>query len=143
MYAAAVSPALLLVVLHVIANLVWIGSILATAVIAVAGGATPEIRGALARRVYARLAAPAFGVSFLAGFSRLLMTPKVYLVQTHWMHAKLAFALAVIALHHIIGARVRRMESGTAQTSGPVGTLAVVLFVCALGAVFFVIVRPF
>ncbi len=133
----------LLIVVHVISNLVWIGSILATAVIATAGTASPEVRGALARRVYLRLAVPAFLISFTAGLTQLLMNVNLYLVQTHWMHAKLLFALAVIGLHHVIGARVKRMETGKVDSAGPVGVLAGVLFVCALGAVFQVIVRPF
>lgn len=133
----------LLIVVHVIANLVWIGSILATATIATAGTASPQVRGALARRVYRRLAVPAFVVSFVFGLVRLLMNVNLYLVQTHWMHAKLLFALCVIALHHMIGGRVKRMETGEVDSSGPAGGFAAALFACALAAVFFVIVRPF
>ena len=41
-----------------------------------------------------------------------------------WMHAKLTLAVVVIALHHVIGARVRRISKETptlAVVSGPLG----------------------
>jgi putative membrane protein len=58
------------------------------------------------------------------------------------MHGKLTFALAVIALHHVIGARVKKMARGEAEGANVSG-LALGLFLCAVVAVFFVVTKPF
>jgi putative membrane protein len=63
-----------------------------------------------------------------------------YFKQHHWMHGKLLFALVVIAIHHVLGARARKMEAGSMQEGGPSGMLTVVLAVSALAA-FFVVLR--
>jgi putative membrane protein len=121
---------------HLSANVVWIGSILAVA--AFGAGATastsPAEVGALARRVYSRLAQPAFAVSFLAGLCLILLAPKAY-ARMPWMHAKLTLAVVVIALHHVIGARVRRISKGNADARRGLGTLGLATLVCAAGAV--------
>jgi protoporphyrinogen IX oxidase len=126
--------------LHVSGNLVWIGSILAVGVVLVGQG-DPNIRGEIALGIYRRLAVPAFVVSFLCGAIRLGMDPGYYLKQHHWMHAKLPLALGVIALHHVIGARARKMSQGTVQEAGPAGMLTAVLAVAAIGAAFFAIFK--
>src|SRR6478735_53513 len=95
----------LFIVLHVIANVVWIGSILAVAVVSASPDASAAIRGQLALVVYKRLAIPAFVASFVFGVTRLALDPHYYFVQTKFMHAKLLLALVVIGLHHAIGAR--------------------------------------
>ncbi len=132
----------LLLVVHVIANLVWIGSILAV-VVTLSSDAEARVRGRIARSVYKKLAAPAFGVSFLAATALLFTNLQLYFVHTHWMHGKLPLALGVIVLHHVIGARAKRMESGKLSEPGPVAVLGGVLFLCALGAAFLVIIKPF
>ena len=66
---------------------------------------------------------PAFVISFAAGVTRLLLDPQLYLVVTKYMHPKLTLALVVIALHHVIGARAKRMASGTRTEPGPVSVL--------------------
>ncbi|HVU04073.1 MAG TPA: CopD family protein [Polyangiaceae bacterium] len=132
----------LLVFVHVAANVVWIGSILAVAVVATGADGDDRTRGALAATIYRKLAAPAFGVSFLAGVSRLAMDPGYYFVATKFMHGKLTFALAVIALHHVIGGRVKKMKAGESGAENT-GGLAFALFACAVVAVFFVVTKPF
>jgi len=129
-----------LIWLHVSGNLVWIGAILAVAVVILGAGA-PRERGAIALGVYRRLAVPGFVVSFACGSARLLLDPALYLKTTHWMHAKLPLALAVIAIHHVIGARARKLAQGTVQDAGPTAILATVLAVAAIGAVFAAIFR--
>src|SRR5690242_9240624 len=93
--------------LHVSGNIFWIGSILAVGVAILSAAGDPRVRGEIALGIYRRLAVPAFVVSFLCGAIRLGMEPKFFLVEHHWMHAKLPLALAAIALHHVIGARAR------------------------------------
>jgi putative membrane protein len=131
----------LLVWAHVGANLVWIGSAIAMGLLLSAKEGDPKVRGALARRIYTSAAMPAFIVSFLAGGIRTAMDLKYYFVQHHWMHGKLLFALIVIAIHHILGARARKMAAGSMQEAGPSGMLTIVLAVSAILAAFFVVLR--
>jgi uncharacterized membrane protein len=125
-----------LVALHVLANVVWIGSILSVALLSARAPFVAEAAedGALARRVYTRLAAPAFLVSFAAGAGRLSLQAGVYL-HMPWMHAKLTCALAVIAIHHVVGARCRRIAGGRAEAGRGMPALAGALFLAAAGAV--------
>ena len=133
----------LLVFVHVAANLVWIGSILAVAFVLSGPAGDAKTRGALGVEVYAKLAVPAFVISFLGGSARLVLNVHDYFVATHWMHGKLAFALAVIALHHVIGGRAKRMAAGTKDGPGPASTLAVILLLAATAAALLAILRPF
>jgi putative membrane protein len=133
----------LLVVLHVVANLVWIGSICAVALVLGGAHADSKLRGAVALDVYRKLAVPAFVVSFAAGLVRLVLDTQLYLVVTKFMHPKLTLALVVIALHHVIGARAKRMAAGTRAEAGPTGVLSGVLVACAAGAAFLALVKPF
>jgi putative membrane protein len=125
-----------LVAAHLTANVVWIGALLAVAVLAARGpfSADPVEVGTLARRVYLTLAAPAFLVSFAAGVGRIAIYPQLYL-HLPWMHAKLTLALVVIALHHIIGGRARRIANGQASAGRGMPVLAVAVVFFAAGAV--------
>ena len=134
---------LLLVVLHVIANLVWIGSIAAVALVLSGKRGDSKLKGEIGLDLYKKLAVPAFVVSFAAALLRLILDTQLYLVVTKYMHPKLTLALVVIALHHVIGARAKRMASGARTEPGPVGLLAVVLVACAAGAALLVVVKPF
>lgn len=127
--------------LHVCANLLWIGSILSVALALRAAGAAPLDRGRIALSLYRAVAAPAFGISFLAAVALLLLEPRYYFVQSHWMHAKLPLALGVIVLHHWLGLKAKRM----ARNSGsPPGALpAVLLVVGAMGAAVLALLKPF
>jgi putative membrane protein len=130
-----------LIWLHVVGNIVWIGSILAVGLVLVGKNGEPRVRGAIAVDLYRRLAVPAFVVSFLCGASRLGLDAKFYLKDHHWMHPKLLVALGVIALHHIIGARARKTAAGAVQEAGPAGTLTAVLAVLAVLATFFAVFK--
>lgn len=130
---------LALVWLHVSGNIVWIGAILAVAVAILTPGGTTKPGAEIALAIYKRLAVPAFIVSFVCGAVRLGLDPAHYLRAHHWMHAKLPLALAVIAIHHVIGARARKLAQGTVQGAGPTATLAAVLALSAIGAAFFAI----
>ncbi len=132
---------LLLVWLHVVGNIVWIGAILAVGVTITSSAGDAKTRGELALGVYKRLAVPAFVLSFVCGMARLLSDPGFYLKQHHWMHAKLPLALGVIALHHVIGGRAKKLARGTVQDGGPAATLTLVLALAAVGAAFFAIFK--
>lgn len=125
-----------LVAAHVLANVVWIGSLLAECLLIgrarfMADGA--EV-GGLARRVHTRLAVPAFLASFGFGIARIAQDPRVYL-HLPWMHVKLAFAAGVIVLHHVIGARSRRVAAGALVEGSGGPFIGAVVFLCAAVAV--------
>lgn len=132
---------LALVWLHVVGNIVWIGAILAVARVITSTSADAKTRGALALEIYKKLAVPAFVVSFVCGVSRLGMDPALYFKQSHWMHGKLPLALGVIGLHHVIGARAKKLSLGTVQDGGPTAILGLVIAVLAAGAAFFAIFK--
>jgi putative membrane protein len=125
-----------LVAVHLIANVVWIGALLSVArLIARAPWmADPAEVGALARGLHLRLAAPAFLVSFGAGVGRILMSPVAY-AHLPWLHAKLALALVVIVLHHIIGARAKRVAAGNPRAGQGATALGALVLLFAGGAV--------
>src|SRR5262245_43739833 len=127
---------LALVWLHVSGNLVWIGAILAVGATILSNAADPRARGAIALGIYQRLAVPAFVVSFVCGAVRLGLDPAHYLKHHHWMHAKLPLALVVIGLHHVLGARARKLSRGTVQDVGPTAILSAVIAVAAASAAF-------
>jgi putative membrane protein len=119
-----------LLTLHVLGNLVWIGSILAVGLLmarASSLGEGAEAKGLLSAAVliYSRLAAPAFGVAFLAGVGRVALDVHTYM-HAHWFHGKLTVALIVIALHHVIGAKAKKAHTGSVQSakSGRILSLA-------------------
>jgi putative membrane protein len=131
---------LALIWLHVVGNVFWIGSIVAVAVVLLADKPDAKARGALAHMLYLRLAAPAFVLSFVAGLARFMMDIGSY-GKTPWMHIKLTFALVAIGLHHVIGARAKKMANGDAADAGPTRGLMIGLAVCVVAAVFLVIMR--
>ena len=108
----------MLILLHVVANLVWIGSILSVALALSSDKADARTRGEIALGLYRRIAVPAFLVSFASGLVRLLLTLEYYFSATRFMHGKLTFAVAVIVLHHLIGARAKQMASGARSEPG-------------------------
>jgi len=132
-----------LVWLHVAGNVLWIGSIIAVALLVLAKQAhdDAQTRGKLALHVYMRAAVPGMALSVLLGFVRLMMDTGYYLKEHHWMHGKLLFAVAAIAIHHIIGARAKKMAAGEVKDAGPTGTLLAIFGVSVLAALFFVIFR--
>ena len=132
-----------LVALHVAANLVWIGAILSVALALVSRAGDGRVGAQIAYELYRRLAVPAFVVSFLAGVSRLVLSLDLYFVETKYMHGKLLFAVIVIGLHHVIGARAKAVATGRRSAPGPVGVLALLLLISAVAAALFVILKPF
>jgi putative membrane protein len=132
-----------LVAAHVAANLVWIGSILSVALVLVSRTGDARSSAQIAYELYRKLAIPAFVVSFIGGLTRLSMSLGLYFGETKYMHGKLLFAAIVIGLHHMIGARAKAVASGRRSSPGPVGVWALLLFVSAVAATLFVILKPF
>jgi putative membrane protein len=136
------SPTAALLAAHVLANLVWIGALLAETVLL--GRATwladPAEAGVLARRVHTRLAIPAFLGSFTSGLARLLPGLHMY-AGMRWMAAKLGFAVAVIVLHHVIGTRAGRVADGRVDGASGSWALGWLVFLSAGGAVLFAVAK--
>jgi putative membrane protein len=133
----------MLIALHVIADLFWIGSILSVALLLAKGPGDARQRGAAARLIYRTIAAPAFGVAFLAGIALLGLSPTLYFKATHYMHGKLPLALGVVALHHVLGARAKKMEAGQVEDAGPSLPLGLTLAALAVGSALLVVLKPF
>jgi putative membrane protein len=133
----------ILVSLHVFANVVWIGSILAVGRVIESSEGDAKTRGALALKIYKGLSTPAFVISFLAGAARLALNLDYYFVATHFMHAKLLLALVVIGLHHVMGARAKKTAGGAADAAAAVPGLTIGILVAAGLVVFLVIMKPF
>jgi putative membrane protein len=144
---------LVVIALHVAAVVAWIGGDLAMAVVATSAEGDDKLRGALARKLYQRVAAPGFALAFALGLYKLLTGWRAATVDANgivaggyakapWMHVKLTLALVVIAVHHVMGARAKKMMRDGAK-AGPMGVLGIVVAVCALGAILMVVLRPF
>lgn len=134
--------ALPLVALHVTANLVWIGSILAVAWLCgrarlVADGT--EV-GRYARGIYMRFAVPGFLFGVGAGVARLLVQSSAYL-HAHWMHGKLLLAVVLIGLHHVVGAKAKRIARADTDAETGTGWLSIGIVLAAAGAVVLVVMR--
>jgi hypothetical protein len=86
----------------------------------------------------ARRQGPAFGASFLFGATQLALNADYYL-KAHWFHGKLTFALAAIALHHVIGAKSKRAASGEVQGGRSGAILTAAFLVSAFLTVLFAI----
>ncbi len=140
LYWPSLSAALLAA--HVLANVVWIGALLSEALLV--GQAMwlsdPTEAATLARRVHTRLAIPAFLGSLAAGLARLWPARHLYAAMP-WMYAKLGFAVAVIVLHHLIGARARRVANGVVGAAQGTWALGWLTFLAAAGAVLFAIAK--
>ena len=132
-----------LVAAHVAANLVWIGSILSVALSLSSRAVDSRAAAQIAYELYRKLAIPAFVVSFVTALTRLLLSTELYFVETKYMHGKLLFAVIVIGLHHVIGARAKAVAAGRRSSPGPVGVLALLLLISAVAATLFVILKPF
>ena len=132
-----------MIVVHVAANLVWIGAITATAWILPSSIGSPSERGKLGLAVYRQLAVPAMLLSLVAALSRLFSSLDLYFVVMKYMHAKLLFAVIVLALHHVIGARARAMALGKRDDPGYVKLLGVIILVSSAVAVYLAVLKPF
>lgn len=135
----------LLTWLHVMGLLVWVGA-LASVVVLLGCDEAPKRRAAMARSLYLRLAVPGFVVALAAGLLRFvhpLQGLHYYFVERRSMLLKLAFAIGLVVIHHVIGARARRMAQGEEVELGGLLRLGAAGFVCVAAAAYFAVVSPF
>jgi putative membrane protein len=71
------------------------------------------------------------------------MNPTLYFKATHYMHGKLPLALGAVALHHVLGARAKKMEAGDVEDAGPSLPLGLTLAALAVGSALLVVLKPF
>ena len=124
-----------LIWVHLSANVIWIGSILSVALLLILGQPDAKVRGELAKSIYLRLATPGFVVAFIMGLVRFMMDVGHY-GKTPWMHIKLTVALAVIGIHHVIGARAKKMAEGDVTDAGPTKALLFATVACVIAILF-------
>jgi protoporphyrinogen IX oxidase len=139
-------PALMLLYLrslHVVANLVWVGSALSLSLLLARGPGDASQRGEAGRLLFRALANPASLVSLVLGLAMLGLEPTLYFKASHYMHAKLPLALAALGLTHALGARARRMAEGIVQDAGPAGALGGALGALSLAAALLALLKPF
>ncbi len=131
-----------LIVAHVLANLVWIGALLSETFLLgrAAWLADPVQAGFLARRLHTGLAVPAFLVSIATGSAQLWLARHDYAAMPS-MYEKLAFALGVIVLHHVIGARARHVAGGKVRAADGAWLLGLLTLAMSAGAVLFAIAK--
>jgi len=125
--------------LHVVGNVFWIGAICGVGLLLTSGLGDAKTRGELAQRLYLRIAVPGFVLSFLLGMGRLLSDTAYF--KFPWMHAKLLFGFIIIGLHHVVGAKAKKMAKGEADGPGKVGALTAAIAVLAIAVVFFAIAK--
>lgn len=129
--------------LHIVTNLIWVGSTLAIAVVLKSDQGEPTVRGSIGRSVYKLLAGPASIASLLIGLALLGSDPKLYFKATHYMHLKLPLALAAVGFTHVIGGTARRMASGEAKGPGAAPSLAIAFGVVTAASALLASLKPF
>jgi protoporphyrinogen IX oxidase len=138
-------PLTLLLATHVLALLLWIGSLVSiTRVITAGVGEEPAVQAklaALARRIYRTVASPWMGIATLAGVGMIAVAKGAYF-HYGWFHGKLTLGLVMLALHFVLGARVRAAEAAgrTDGVAPQMRALQLGVLVTAALAVFSVIV---
>lgn len=130
------------VVVHVAANLLWIGSIMSVGALLAqaARRADGNTVAQAALSLYRRVAVPALLVSLVFATLRLAMEPSYYL-HLHWFHAKVTAALPAIGMHHWIGSMAKRAAAGSVQAGRNGAIVSIGLFVCAFAVVVLVVYR--
>ena len=104
----------ILLATHVLSLLLWIGSLVSITRVVTAGvGEEPAVQArfaALARRIYRTVASPWMGIATLSGFGMVAAARGMYF-RFGWFHGKFTLALVILALHFVLGARVRAAEA--------------------------------
>lgn len=104
-----------LLAVHVLAVIVWVGSLVSiTRVLGVANDLQGDARARVtdsARAVYRGVSSPWMGVALLVGLVMIATTPGIF--RMHWFHPKLTAALVMLALHFVLGVKVRKAQAAS------------------------------
>lgn len=130
---------------HVLSLLLWIGSLVSITRVLTAGATEePAVQAkfaALARRIYRTVSSPWMGVATLAGFGMIGVARGAYF-RLGYFHGKFTMALIMLALHFVLGARVRAAEAAgrTDGVASQMRLLQLGVLITAALAVFCVLV---
>ena len=143
---AAMSLYPVLLAVHVLSLLLWVGGLVSIArLVALAAAAeSTDARGALgrsARALYRSVASPWMGFALLTGLG-MIGALHGEQFKHGWFHGKFTLALVMLALHFVLGARVRRVEAqgATEADGGWARTMSLVVMALAAATVFCAIV---
>ncbi len=131
--------------LHVLSLLLWVGGLVSiTQLLAGAGSDNDAVRTALARSargLYRSMASPWMGFALLTGLG-MIGALHGEQFKHGWFHGKFTLALVMLGVHFVIGARVRRVEAQGMSDADVrwARTLQFVVLSVAAGAVFCAIV---
>ncbi|MFO0626342.1 MAG: CopD family protein [Polyangiales bacterium] len=99
--------------LHLLAVILWVGSLVSiTRLLGVALASTGEARARLAdaaRTLYKTVSSVWMGVALLAGLGLIALTPGIF--RLSYFHPKLTAAIVMLALHFVLGAKVRKAQA--------------------------------
>lgn len=136
---------IILLALHVFSLLFWVGSLVSiTRVMSAAEGEADAVRARLAstaRKIYRAVASPWMGVATLTGFGMIGVVHGAYF-RFGWFHGKLTAAIVMLALHFVLGSKVRTAEATglTDDIARGFRSLQLGVLACAAAAVTFVVV---
>jgi putative membrane protein len=131
----------LFVTLHLVALIAWMAPMIAVpAILSGYGmaGPSPNSRERLAG-AFRRLSTPAMAATWVLG---LLNAVWGGWFDEAWLHAKLAFVVALSALHGVFSARLRRIEAG-GEVPPFDRNLHWIVLALLLGAVWLARAKPF
>jgi uncharacterized membrane protein len=131
----------LFLALHVMGALMWVGSLFAVMAFLEAYAGEPEAapRERLLKHLRSAAIVPDVGATIAMVFgAHWLFRFKLY--EAHYMHAKLALVVLVLALHIMLRMKVRKARKGQPFTPPPVA-LKPLLTLTALGILIFVITK--
>jgi protoporphyrinogen IX oxidase len=123
-----------ILVIHVFGFVFWVSGLLVTtiALLRHTQETSPEARNALARleKIFLRgMADPGALLTILAGITMIATNPTYYL-HAPWLHIKLSFVIAMIALHIVIAMRTKSYAAG--KTSLETGQVRMILITIIL-----------
>jgi uncharacterized membrane protein len=137
----------LLLAAHVLAVIFWVGSLVSiTRLLSLAKTLSGDARAKLtdgARAVYRSVSSSAMGIALLTGLGMMGVITGIF--RMGWFHPKLTAALVMLALHFVLGVKVRKAQGASDDTAyqsavASVGALQWGVVVTAALAVFAVIV---
>ncbi len=136
----------LMLTLHLFFDMLWVGSTIAMAVLLLGPSKTAKIgqeKGNAALELYQKVANPSFSGAFFLGCLLLYQRPTYYFVDTKFMHGKLLFAVIVVVLTHVLGAKAKKQSESGTENSSSIKVLLALLLLGAFLTSYFGVVKPF
>ena len=137
----------ILLALHALSVMFWVGSLVSITRVMSSGLGEPEaVRhrlAAAARKIYRSVSSVWMGTALLSAIGMIALMKGEHF-KHGWFHGKLAAALVMLALHFVLGARVRGAEAqglndDTARSMR--GLQVGVLVVAALAVAFVIVIK--